>query len=308
MAREDTTPPPRRATTGDPERERPERLDRRWRVTYLARMANVPTGDLSFRSATATRRIEPGLHALEVPDGWSQGRGAFGGLVLGALLRAACDEERDPARRPRALAGDICGPVLTGPAEIRARVLRRGKNQTNCAVELVQGGVVQALMSTVLSAPRAVSAPAITGSAPIGKPWRDIEPLPIQAPLGPVFAIHYEYRLDGPMPFSSAPEAVAEGWVREKAQHDRLDAPAIIGLLDAWYPAIFTMSDAPRPIATVSFAAQIFVDPAELEPTEPLRYRARAVASDGGLFLELRELWSGKWLVAANQQTFAILK
>ena len=65
---------------------------------------------------------------------------------------------------------------------------------------------------------------------------------------------------------------------------------------------------APRPIATVSFAAQIFVDPADLDPTQPLRHRGRVVEQRGGLFLELRELWSGPLLVAANQQTFAVLK
>jgi hypothetical protein len=269
---------------------------------------NVSTGDVDFAAASAAHRVEPGLHRLDIPDGWQQGRGAFGGLVLGSLLRAAMGEEPDASRRARTLVGDICGPVLPGPAEARVRVLRRGNNQTNVAAELRQNGEVQALMSAVLSAPRAVDAAPITSAAPAARPWRDVDALPIQAPIGPVFAGHYEYRVDGPMPFSAGPEAVAEGYVREKAQRGQLDAPAIIGLLDAWYPAIFSTMSVPRPIATVSFAAQLFVDPASIDPASPLRYRGRAVEQKDGLFLELRELWSGSGLVAANQQTFAILK
>lgn len=272
-------------------------------------MSDVSTGVISaFESASAVRGLEPGRYALDLPDGWQQGRGAFGGLVLGALLRAACCEEPDASRRPRTLVGDLCAPVLPGAAEARVRVLRRGTNQTNVAAELVQNGEVVALMSAVLGGSRASGSDPITRPAPVGKPWGDLEPLPIQAPMGPVFAAHYEYRVDGQLPFSAGPEPIAEGYIRAKQQPARLDGAAIIGLLDAWYPALFSSISAPRPIATVSFAAQIFVDPAEIDPVPPLRYRGRVVESKGGYFLELRELWSGPALVAANQQTFAILK
>jgi len=44
------------------------------------------------------------------------------------------------------------------------------------------------------------------------------------------------------------------------------------------------------------------------ENTTPARPGATSAHRMGGLFLELRELWSGAVLVAANQQTFAILK
>lgn len=285
------------------------RVDRAATRLYVARMANVSTGVIgAFAGASAVERRGDGLYAVDVPDGWQQGRGAFGGLVLGTLLRAACAEEPDATRAARALAGDICGPVMPGLAEVAVRVLRRGRNQSNVAAELRQGGEIVALLSAVLAGPRHVDASPIAGLAPRGKPWGDVPPAPIQPPMGPVFAQHYEYRIDGPMPFSSGPEPVAEGWVREKTPGAVLDAPAMIGLLDAWYPAFFSSCDGPRPCATVSFAAQLFAEPASLDPSIPLRYRARVVESRGGYFLETRELWSDAVLVATNQQTFAILK
>ena len=97
---------------------------------FEAATAVEPTGDHNFRSM--------------IPDGWQQGRGAFGGLVLGTLLRAIVRCEPDPGRAARTLAGDICGPVLPGPADIHVRVLRRGSNQTNLAAELTQGSAVLA--------------------------------------------------------------------------------------------------------------------------------------------------------------------
>jgi acyl-CoA thioesterase len=41
-----------------------------------------------FDRATAIRTLSSGIFEGEVPDGWQQGRGAFGGLVFGLLARA----------------------------------------------------------------------------------------------------------------------------------------------------------------------------------------------------------------------------
>jgi hypothetical protein len=86
-----------------------------------------------------------------------------------------------------------------------------------------------------------------------------------------------------------------------------VDAPALIARLDAWFPTLFYYAQ-PRPVATVSFVAQILADPATLPPADPLRYRARMAALNDGFFVELRELWRADRLVALNQQTFAIIK
>ena len=82
----------------------------------------------------------------------------------------------------------------------------------------------------------------------------------------------------------------------------------MLGLLDAWLPALFTKLDAPRPSSTVSFMAELVVDPATLDPRAPLRHRAEARAAAEGYCVELRELWSGSTLVALNQQVFAVIR
>src|SRR4051812_28821069 len=110
-----------------------------------------------FAVASAIQRVDEATFTVTIPDGWQQGRGAFGGLVLGILTRAVEECEVDPARRVRTVAGDLCGPVLPGAATVSVRTLRRGTHQTNAHAELVQQGVVLATATVVSSTPRPAS-------------------------------------------------------------------------------------------------------------------------------------------------------
>ncbi|HEX6837622.1 MAG TPA: thioesterase family protein [Polyangia bacterium] len=260
---------------------------------------------MSFVDASAVTLLSPNLYRAVLPDGWQQGRGAFGGLVLGTLLRAI--EAAAPGRPTRTLAGDICGPVMPGPADLRVVELRRGSNQSNLAAMLTQGEAVLATATAVLSGPRAVAAPPFAPAPPPpAAPWRDVPPIGRDSRITPAFAQHYDYRSSTPA-FSRG-EPIIDGFIREREPLAELDAPALVGRLDAWWPTLFSLDGGPRPCATVSFVAEILVDPATLSATEPLRYRAHLAALHEGFFVELRELWHGERVVALNQQTFAILR
>jgi hypothetical protein len=266
-----------------------------------------------FCDATRVRRVDDGLFEADVPDGWQQGRGAFGGLVFGILVRAACATERDPARVLRSFSSDIAGPVLPGAASVRVRVLRRGKTLSNLHAELEQAGDVVAVANLTLSGPRQVEAPmpAIEAPADALRAWREVPVIPVAPPFGPVFAPHYEFRNVGPLPFSGSAQAVNAGFIREKpleqAATSTLDAPAITALLDTYWPALFPIASRPLAMTTVSFASQ-YLSTAELPADEPLFFRSRALVQSEGYCVEFRELWSRERLVALNQQTFAILR
>ena len=188
------------------------------------------------------------------------------------------------------------------------RVLRRGNNVSNLDAQLTQNGEVLARASSVLSTARKVEAAPRSPDAPAQPEWSGVEVVPLASPIAPVFTQHYEYRSTGLWPFYGANVATAAGFVREKITPSRLDAPAVIGLLDAWWPAYFAVESQPRAVATLSFAAQVLADVTTLDPQVPLFHRAEVSALREGFFVEMRELWSGKTLVAMNQQTFAILK
>jgi hypothetical protein len=259
--------------------------------------------------ATAVSAAGPGAFEAMMPDGWQQGRGSFGGLVFGVLVRAMEAELGDAGRRLRTLAGDIAGPVLPGPVSIRVEVLRRGSNQSNLQARLIQGAEVLSVASAVFSGPRRVEVPGLRGIEPPERAdWDQLPVLPVEPPFGPAFARAYEYRSAGPMPFAGGHEAETAGYIRERAAPARRDAASMIGLLDAWWPTLFSIDAQPRPMATISFLAELLVDPTRVDPAERLFHRARMAALEEGFFVELRELWSGDSCVAMNQQTFVILR
>jgi hypothetical protein len=259
-----------------------------------------------FATATRIERVGAGRFTARIPEGWQQGRGAFGGLVLGTLARAIVTDEPEGGRLLRTLSGDLCGPVMPGEAEVVTRQLRRGANQSNWSAELRQGGNVLALASAVLSTPRP-SPPLATPDTPPPLDWQALPVVPMGPPVTPQFAVNYEYRTLG-APFGPASEARLEGFVRERTPLTRVDAAALIARLDSFWPTLFLVEGRPRPIATVSFVAEIMTDPQTLAPTEPLRYRARTAGLHEGFCVELRELWRGEQMVALNQQTFAVIK
>ncbi len=262
----------------------------------------------SFEKTIALERVSENEHRLVFPDGWQQGRGAFGGLVLGAMMEAMTAAEPDAARTARAFTGDLCGPALPVETRIVTRVLRRGNNQSNVSAILEQDGAVVAHASCILAVPRKIRPPPhLTMEPPKRIPYEDVPVAPVRAPLGPRFAQHYEYRPIAGLPFASSPEALVLGWVKEQVPLTRMTAAALLGRLDAYWPGVFALEGSPRPIATVSFLAEILCDPATLDPLLPLFYRARVVAEGGGYFVEMRELWNGDQPVALNQQSLAML-
>ena len=262
-----------------------------------------------FEKATAIHPSDTGVNewAGNVPDLWQQGKGAFGGVVVGLLTRAIMASEPDRSRSLRSLSAELCAPALPGPVLVRVSTLRRGASISFVEARLEQGDALVAHASAALAAPRKLAPAAIRPAPPARVPWRDVPSLPVQPPIGPVFADKYEYRSTGALPFVAGTDASAEGWVREKATPSVIDEAGIAGLLDAWWPTIFAVESGPRAVATVGYTMQLLVDPRTLDPAEPLFYRARGVAGADNFFIEMRELWSGDSVVAMNQQTFVLL-
>lgn len=246
--------------------------------------------------------------SLRIADGWQQGRGAFGGVVLGALLRAVEASEPDPERRLRSITAEIVAPVLVGEADIEVEAIRLGKGVSTWAVTLGQGEETAARASVVLGRHRSDGhhwAPEPPG---MGGPWQEVTPLPAEIPT-PTFSRHFEYRNVGPLPFSGSTDPEARGWIRPRAARVTWDAATVVAAADTWWPASLALEPAPRPVATVAFTLQLFSPDPPPAPDAPLFYRARGLAAEHGFEMEMRELWTpAGGLVALNQQTFVWIK
>lgn len=253
------------------------------------------------------RSTGPGLFSAEIPDRWQQGRGAFGGLVLAMMVRAIEHEADAPGRAVRSVCAQLFGAVTVGPATLRVTTLRVGSGVSTLRCELTQESGAQCELVAVLGQPRPQDLDGEPLDAPKPASFEGVEPVPVRAPLGPVFAQWFEYRPVEGLPFGGRRASGTSGWIRPLTPGERRDPAYLIACMDAWWPVLMTTMDSPRPIATVAFALHLT---GEAPPRdEPLFFRARELATHDGFSLELRELWSpdGR-LLAHNQQTIALIR
>ncbi len=256
----------------------------------------------SFDDATRLERISETTFRASVPDGWQQGRGAFGGLAIGLCLRALEATQDDPTRVLRTASAEIPSPVLVGETLLEVTTLRRGSGVDALEVHLRQGGEVRARASGVFGKPRGVD----VADAP---PPPELPPIPAAVPMPPRFTAHFEIRPTGPLPLSGADTATAEGWVRPRVPFARVSGPEIACLADTWWPAFLARERTFRPAGTVGFMLQLTPAAFALPPDALCFFRSRQLHAAAGFSHELRELWSPEGeLLALNAQTFAIIQ
>lgn len=258
--------------------------------------------DVDFSIASAVARIGEGRFRASVPDGWQQGRGAFGGLGIGIAIRAM--EGVEGERPLRALTAELPGPLMPGEVEVEVASLRRGSGMTTLEAKIVQDGEAKVRASGVFGQARVEHALG----APIAIPdWREVAPIPAGM-MGPSFSRFFEYRVTGPAPFTSGPDAIVEGFTRPLGDAP-FGAAEVAAMADAYWPALFSTMSAPRPMATVTYTLQLTAQAHALDPKAPLFFRSRVLGAEGGFVSELRELFDASGaLVAINPQTFVIIK
>lgn len=275
-----------------------------------------PTARPDFRTLTTPQPAGPGEFTIDIPDTWQQGRGSFGGLVLAIMTRALRAAEPDDQRALRALTATLTGPVLVGPARLRIQDLRQGNAVSTRAVELTQpsgtssGAEVLAHAVASFGRSRVRDRERTELARPEIRPWRECALVPIGPPMAPVFLQHCELRPLTGLPFSNQNEGVSvQGWVRFVAPGPSWDEAEVIAAVDAYWPAMLVREPAPRPMATLTFSAQMLYAPDCLPAGSPLFYRGSMLAAHDGYVLEQRELWTEQGdLVILNQQTMALVK
>jgi acyl-CoA thioesterase len=241
-------------------------------------------------------------YRLDVPAGWRQGRGMFGGLVVATLVRAIEDRIADPTRVIRSVTAALPAPVEATAAEIDVDVLRAGSAVTTARAMLRQAGQPRAHVVAIAGAARRSDLAWQDLAPPSAPPWQTLAPVP-WTPVFPEFARHFEYRLVEGAPASGG-AACTIGWVHGREPGERRDAGYVSAMIDAWWPAVLPRTRALLPMATIAFTLELIGAPGD----GPLLYRGTAPVCGGGYFLETRELWTAAGeLVALNHQTFAII-
>ncbi len=241
---------------------------------------------------------------LDVPPGWRQGRGAYGGLVVGALIRAIEQRIGDPARVVRSVTAELLAPLPVGPAQIAVEILRRGNHVTIARAAIAEYAHAVCVLATERKGAGPIAWQDL--SPPPAPAYTAVEPVVLGAPMFPEFAQHFEHRLARGLPASQGPNEVV-GWIRARDPGAARDAAYIAALVDAYWPAALVRMAMPRPMATLAYTLDIVDGLHGLSPDAPLLYRGTAPVCADGYCLETRELWGedGR-LVAINQQTFVV--
>jgi acyl-CoA thioesterase len=263
---------------------------------------SVTTGAMPIDLESATT---PHGGVLHVHPGWQQGKGAFGGLVVAAMMRAAEQAIADPSRTIRSVTAEIPAPVETGRAELSVEILRAGKSVTTARCALVQAGETRAHAVVIAALGRGTGSSWNTLAPPAAPPWQSLRAMPVSEQF-PDFAQHFEFRIVDGIPASGS-DAPLVGWISARSPGTRRDSAFVAAMIDAWYPVALVRLTPLRPMATISFTLEIVGDVTDLGD-EPLLYRATSPVCADGYSFETRELWRGDRLIARNHQTFVIIK
>lgn len=264
-----------------------------------------------FERATTVVPIGESSFSWQVSEGWQQGRGAWGGAIVGALLRAITASEPDVRRRVRSVTAQLVAPAVVGPHRIDVRPIRSGSAVSVWTSDAVDaGGLPVATLTAVLGSARAPGVDVARWgrlSPPTVPTPADVPEVAVGPPLAPEFMRNLRMR-----PISGTPleGGVAEttGWVR-LAQPGPHGDESLIAMVDAWWPCAVVAATSMRGFTTASFAANLLVDPSSLDPDEEFLHHGVVTAAADGYTSEHRRLWTADGRLAVdNLQSIVVIR
>lgn len=238
-----------------------------------------------------------------MPQSWEQGRGAYGGLVFAAMLRAM---ERETAAPPRVLQGMLPNVTAAGNAVIRTHMERKGATTATVSASVEQLGGKTGVATLLAGTDRNLPPTWQTQTKPTAPAWDQV-PEVRTGPFVPAFLQHMSARPLSAPPFSKAPRANVLGWIGLREPCVVSAAVYVTALIDAYWPSAMSVFATPRLMTTIGFTLE-FCALDDVEIGEPLLLSGEAPVARGGFVYETRDLWTGDGvLVARNHQTYAVL-
>lgn len=251
-----------------------------------------------------------------VPEGWRQGRGAWGGLVSGQVITSASAGVPEHWR-PRAMTISMMAPVPAGPVRCEVSDLRKGSAVWIRQVSLrSQDTLLSTAVVTFATARSATSASTYVNQRPPVDMQTDVAVVPLGGPVAPEFTGQLTFRPALGFPYSGVSERYTAGWIGPPEGREDAMTPAVIAAYaDAWWvTALITLgqsdlTDGVPPVATVDFALTFTTDPATdaVVAGDGLWHVGEIVAAQDGYVSEIRRLYAPTGeLVALNTQVVAV--
>lgn len=211
----------------------------------------------AFLAATTPELLSPGRYGIRFTRPWYQWRGAYGGVVAGAALRALEHHLGDAGRPVRSFTAHFCSPAVEGDAQVLTRIERAGKLVTHATVRVENASGVVCVGSATFGASRGGEVEYLEFPRPELPPPHEVPAVPDDVPV-PDFCRFFELRYAlGAAPFSGADVAETGGWLRPR-EPLVLDAPLCVGLMDVYPPSVLSRLDTFKPAASVDLTMHFF--------------------------------------------------
>jgi acyl-CoA thioesterase len=195
-------------------------------------------------------------------DDWSQGRAAYGGLAA-ALATTAMRKELPLPQTIRSLMVSFIAPVASGDVSVESKIVRQGKNVTQCSASVISGGQVGLQAMAAFGNSREAFNPA----------QNNIRDLPDResgiffsdnARRLPHFLRYFEgCWIDGGIPFSGVYKPFLSLWVRHEQDVSKFPVEKLIAIADIPPPVLLSHFDKPPvPASSLSWSLE-FIEPPE---------------------------------------------
>jgi acyl-CoA thioesterase len=208
---------------------------------------------MTFAEVLAAAAPRDDGFAVPVPETWHQGRTAYGGfssaLTLAAAMRAG--GELPPLRSAQV---SMIAPVF-GEVEVRARLLRRGRNAVWLAAEILREGSVAFTASFVFMAPvdsalHVNDRPPPEGFIPVEEAREFVNE------RGPAFLCnHFDVRFALPRSETKRPEMC--WWVRARDREELDPMVELVLCADALPPGVMSLLTPATPVSTMQWQVNL---------------------------------------------------
>ena len=218
----------------------------------------------------------PGNYNAHCTADWYQGRGVYGGIQLGLMLKAAEHFIDNKEIFPRSLTCHYCEPATEGPVNVRVQMIRAGKTISHLQVFIERDE--QVISSSLMSwgRDREMESVHTPDDDLTLTPRKNVFKVP-HTDLMPEFCKYVQFYLESlNAPYIGSDNTQIKGYCTFK-EPAPLTFPLLGALLDMWWPSGGTLlKKPPRNAGTIDLSIHFLRPP---------------TAEDDGIFMDFENHW-----------------
>lgn len=224
----------------------------------------------------------------DIDSSWAQGRSVFGGLTA-AIVLSRIESNHDIRKyNLKKISVNFCSPTKSlTDYTIKTEILSSGKSVKQITGMILQAGKITTQVTAVYVLERNSTISIDSNCVPPTSQPESYQPIPFIENVTPNFIQHVDIRIDsGNLPFSGKKHRTLSGWMqwKQKALSDDeyYTNPLLIGLIDAWPPAVLPHLKVPAPASSITWDIDIIQPDALPRLTEFLYYDCTIEHAYGG--------------------------